>query len=457
MILLVTKMKLYNKPLVELNKINPQDITIAIYGLGKMGLPLAVVFAKRGFRVIGVDINKKIVAHINNGENPVLEEEGLFPLLKKVVRDGSLKATTDGIQASKDSDIKVILVPIYLDTHNNPDLNLLKDAVRKIAKGLQFGDIVILESTAPPGTTENYVGKMLEDLSGLKLNKDFGVAFCPERISSGTAIADIEGRLCPKIVGGSDLKTTSAAQLLYSKINKRPVITVQNPTVAEVIKISEESYRDVNIAFANNLYLLCRELGVDAFYVIKSCNTNPYCRILTPGPGVGGHCIPVYPYFIFNKTKSNHDLLKIARQINDSMSQHVINLVKEVLKEKNLNFSKANILILGIAYRAGVKEARLSPGIKIALELMSQTAGVYVYDPLFTEIEIKDFGLKFKKDFTNIDCVIIATDETKFTKLNWKKVAEQLRNKVVVDTKNIINIETLSNLGFTIRRIGYAK
>lgn len=450
-------MRLYNLSGPKSRNINPKDIVVAVYGLGKMGLPLAATFANKGFPVIGVDVNKKTVADINNGQNPVLEEKGLSTLVQKVVKNGLLKATTDGIQASKDSDIKVIIVPIFLDSKNNPDLSILKDVVEKIAKGLQFGDIVILESTAPPGTTQNYVGTMLERLSGLKLNKDFGVAYCPEQISSGTAIEDIEGRLCPKIVGGSDSKTTQIAEFIYSKINKRAVITVQNPTVAELIKVSEGIYRDVNIAFANNLYLLCKEFGVDAFDVIKACNTNPYCKILTPGPGVGGHCIPVYPYFIFNKTKSNHELLKLARKINDSMPQHVINLAKEALKEKNVPLNRANILILGVAYRAGVKEVRKSPGIKIARELIGKTKNVSVYDPLFTEIEIKNLGLKYKKNFLRLDCIIITTDETEFRNLNWKKVGNQMNSKALVDAKNIIDFETLSNLGFAIRRVGYAK
>lgn len=450
-------MKLYSQSAEKIKDLNPEELTIAVYGLGKMGLPLAAIFAKYGFPVIGVDINQKIVEKINNGENHVLEEKGLTPLVKKTVKNGLLKATTDGVQASKDSDIKVMIIPIYLDINNNPDLKILKDVLNKIAKGLQKGDIVILESTAPPGTTLNLVGKMLEQISGMILNKDFGVAHCPERISSGTAIKDIEGRLCPKIVGGSDLKTTAAVQYLYSKINKRGVIPMSSPTVAEIIKISEESYRDVNIAFANNLYLICKELGVNAFEIIKAANTNPYCKILAPGPGVGGHCIPVYPYFIFNKTKSNHELLKLARKINDSMSKHVIDLAKEALTEQNIPLSKAKILILGIAYRAGVKETRKSPGIKIAQEFVNKVANIYVYDPLFSEKEIKDLGLHCKKNFTDIDCIIITTDEIEFKKINWKKVGNQLNSKVIVDTKNVINYKTLSNLGFIIKSIGYAK
>lgn len=450
-------MKLYNLPSVKLNRLYPSKITIAVYGMGKIGLPLATVFANKGFHVIGVDIDKEVVEKINQGINPITGEPGLNQLLQRVVKKGYLNATTDAIYATKNSDIKIILVPIFIDEHNNPDTRILNNVVKKIAQGLQKGDIVILESTAPPGTTLTLIGKKLEQLSSLKLNKDFGVAHCPERISSKTAIKDIEGRLCPKIVSGSDLRTTKITEFIYRKVNKRGVITVQNPTVAELVKIWGEVYRDVNIAFANNLYLNCRELGVDALEVIKASNTNPYSKILTPGPGVGGHCIPVYPHFILKNTESNQDLLKIARKINDSMSKHVITLAKDALRETNTPLAKANILILGLTYREGVKEVRKSPGLKIAQELVSKTANVFAYDPLFSEKEIKEFGLQYKKGFSNIDCIIITTGEDVFKKMDWKKIGNQLREKVVVDTKDILNAKTLSSLGFVVRRVGYAK
>ena len=276
-------MKLYSQSTEKIKDINPKELNIAIYGLGKMGLPLATVFANKGFRVIGVDINEKIVTKINKGINPIVGEEGLDQLLKKVVKRHCLWATTDGIFASKTSDIKIIIVPVLVDDRSDPDLSILLDVTKTIAKGLNKGDIVILESTVPPGTTMELMGKTLEKISGLRLNKDFGIAHCPERISSGTAITDIEGRLCPKIVGGSDMKTASIANFLYRKINKLGVIIVQNPYVAELVKIWGEIYRDVNIAFANNLYLVCKEFGVDALEVIKASNTNPHSKILMPG------------------------------------------------------------------------------------------------------------------------------------------------------------------------------
>ena len=449
-------MKLYSLSEEKLKFIHTQEISIAVYGLGKMGLPLAIVFANQGFHVIGVDTNQNTVEKINKGQNPVIGEEGLDEMLKKVVKRRSLQATTDAVMASQNSDIKIILVPTYLDMRNNPDLSLVVDVVDKIAKGLKKGDIVILESTAPPGTTMNVIARMLEKKTGLKCNKDFGVAHCPERTSSGTALSDIMGRLDPKIIGGSDEKTAEIVKFIYEKINKKGVIPVTNTKVAELVKVWEGIYRDVNIAFANNLYLACREMGVDAREVIRACNTDVYSHILQPGPGVGGHCIPVYPYFILKNLKRKNSLLSLARKINDGMSYHTIQLIEEALQEKGKTLKDATVLLLGIAYRSGVKETRKSPGIKIANELKKYTQSVFVYDPLFSSGEVEKMKLSYKNDFKGIDCLVIATKEEAFKKINWKQVARSVSTRVVVDTQDLVDKDMLIKLGFSVRRIGYA-
>lgn len=329
--------------------------------------------------------------------------------------------------------------------------------VKKIAAGLKKGDLVILESTAPPRTTLDVIAVILERKSGLKLNKDFAVAHCPERTNSGTAIADIQGRINPKVVGASDSESLAIVKHIYGKINKMGIVPVKDTTTAELVKISEMVYRDVKIAYANSLALIGSELGIDAMDVIEAANTDADCHILTPGPGVGGHCIPVYPYFIFDKVHKHTDLLQASRLINDRMSEFAVDLIKGVLREKGKEMKKSSVLVMGIAYRGNVKETRLSPGIKIYHELEKKVGKIFAFDPLFNKAETEKMGMEFKDSFDGVDCVIIATDHKEFREINWGVIAKKMRTKTVVDGKRLINPKMMEKLGFSIRRIGYAK
>lgn len=273
------------------------EVTIAVYGLGKMGLPLAAVLANHGAKVIGVDINKKVVEMINNGINHINEEPGLSELVKKNVKEGRLKATTDGIWAAKQADIMIIIVPTLTDERGNLKLGPVYDVAEKISQGLEKGDIIITEATMPPGTTESLV-PILEK-SGLKLG-DFGLAHAPERTMTGTAIRDITGQY-PKIVGASDEKTLEAVIGIYETINKKGVIPVSSIKAAEAVKVFEGVYRDVNIALANELALWCEEHGLDALEVFKTANTQPYCHLHMPGAGVGGHCFSKNEFIFLEK------------------------------------------------------------------------------------------------------------------------------------------------------------
>jgi nucleotide sugar dehydrogenase len=423
-------MKCYGLSADEIRK-NIEKITVAVYGLGKMGLPLACVFADRGFNVIGVDINKNIVEKINSGENTVKEEEGLDELVRKVVKNKKLKAVLNSIEASKISDIHIIIVPTLLNKNKKPDLNIVKNLMEDISKGLEKGDIVITECTMPPGATESFI-PILEK-SGLKCGRDFGVAHCPERTSTGTAIRDISGQY-PKIVGGVDEKTNEVLEGIYNIINKKGVIKTDIKT-AEAIKVFEGIYRDVNIALANELAIYCEESGINAKEAFEKANTQPYCHLHNPGPGVGGHCIPVYPYFIMNKKT---ELTKISRKINDSMVDHVVNLTIKGLNGIRKEFKNSKILILGLSFRSGVKEVRNSPTIPLIKKLKKLKADVFLYDPLFTKKEIEEYA-KYKEDFENIDCIVIMTENKKFKNLNWKKSD----NIVIVDTKRVLDPEKI--------------
>ena len=395
-------MKIYGRDFSK--SLKKEGVKVAIYGLGKMGLPLAGVFAERGASVIGVDVNADVVASVNRGVNHVKEEHGLDELVERNVREGRLEATLDGADAARRADVMIIIVPAFLDEAKKADLGIIKDASEKIAQGLEKGDFVIVETTVPPGTTENFVKPILES-SGLKAGVDFGLAHCPERTSSGRAVVDISGAY-PKVVGGVDQISTDTAVGIYNVINERGVIPVSNSRTAEMVKIAEGLHRDVNIALANELAMVSDENGVDVWEVIEVANTDPNCNLHEPGAGVGGHCIPVYPWFVINGTGSTR-LIRTAREVNDSMSGHVVRKVSKELEKSGKPVSGSNVLVAGLVYRPGVKETYNTPAKRVIKELRDLGANVFGYDPVLSEDEMASFLNVRSPNGNKLDCTVV--------------------------------------------------
>jgi len=434
-------------------------VTVAVYGLGKMGLPLAAVFADKGAKVIGVDVDQKLVDEINKGRCPIANEPNLPEMLKANVARGRLSATTDGVAAAKESDMMLILVPCLLNSDKSPDLAAITAVCSSISRGLSKGDFVILETTVPPRTTKDVVLPILKQ-SGLK-EGEFGLAFCPERTSSGRAIRDITGAYM-KVVGGIDKESTETAEAIYSIVNKKGVITVSDTTAAEAVKLFEGIYRDVNIALSNELALVCREMGVSSTEVFPVVNEpfdeehqRYHVNLLRPGAGVGGHCIPVYPYFVLKTTKTDTKLIELARKINESMPFHMVDLIIEGLNELGRNVRGSNIFILGLAFRNGVKEARNSPAIPIIQRLRELHTNVFLYDPLFSKEEIESFGAAYSDSFDNMDCLVIVTDHKEFKEYDWERIGSRMRSKVIVGGRQIVEPEKARKLGFIYRGIGH--
>ena len=413
-----------------------ESIIITIFGLGKMGLPLAAVFADKGARVIGVDIDENRVEMINAGMNPVTEEPGLAELVKKNVEAGRLTATTDGVKAAKEADVMIILVPTMIDDHGNVNLGPVYDVTKKIAKGLEKGNIVITEATMPPGTTESLI-PILEEGSGLKIG-EFGLAHCPERTMTGTAIRDITGQY-PKIVGASDERTLKAVKAIYEVINAKGVIPMSSIRAAEAVKVFEGVYRDVNIALANELAMFCEEQNLDAWEVFKAANTQPYCHIHRPGAGVGGHCIPVYPWFVMNLSKRPTRLIRTARTLNDEMPAHMVELTLRALNDAGIAAKNANILVLGLTFRGDVYEFRKSPSIPYIQMMKEWSENIYVYDPVCDERDAERYGAKWFKGFEDMDAVVIMNDAREFRNLDLDDLATKLRTRVIVDGRGLVD------------------
>jgi len=414
---------------------------IAVWGLGKMGLPLSAILANSGFSVTGIDIDTERVKAVNNGDNPFPEEPGLNDLLTAV--KGTLKATTEPVEA----DIHIIIIPILLK-REHADFSILIDVLQKISTVLRKGDIVVLESTAPPGTCDTIVTPVLEK-TGLTAGKDFGVAHCPERTMAGSAIADITEKY-PKIVGASDPKTLKTIVELYSTINKKDVRVMEDTKTAEAVKVFEGVYRDVNIALANELALYCERKGIDVTSVIDAANSQPYCHLHEPGAGVGGHCIPVYPYFIMD---DETHLIRTARKINKNMPIHVVELAEKKMNIHSIPLRKAAVLLLGIAFRGGVREERFSPFFTIKDEFSKKGINVCAYDPLYTKEEIERYGVTYKNDFSGVDALILLTDHEQFCRLDWNLIY-QSGVRIVIDGRNMLDGQVLKEKGFDYTGIG---
>jgi len=409
------------------------ELPVAVYGLGKMGLPLAAAFAELTGNTIGIDIDQGRVERINRGECPVEREPGLADLVERTVEADDFRASTDPSDASA-ARIHIVLVPTLLDEANHPDLSMLEAAVDAVGTALSPADLVVVESTVPPGTCRSVVRPRLETTSGLSAD-EFGVAHCPERTASGRALQDIRGAY-PRVVGGDDEVSTDTASLVYDELTDNDVIPVANATTAAAVKVFEGVYRDANIAIANELAGLADELGIDVVEAIQAANTQPFCEIHRPGPGVGGHCIPVYPYFLVNGCETDTPLLRKAREVNEGMPAQTVSQLADLLTDAGKKVADSHVLVFGVAYRTGVDETRFSPGLAIAAELADRGAFVVLADPVVdcTELDYPAVDVDTLQ-LADFDAAVVATAHEEVSSIDWEK-----GDLVVLDGRRALDI-----------------
>jgi nucleotide sugar dehydrogenase len=358
---------------------------ITVVGLGKIGQPLAALYASRGHQVIGADVNPAVVAALNAGRATVVNEPGLDSMVAEVAAAGRLRATVDTAEAVAATEAVLVAVPMLIDAAQALDYRMIDAAFASIASGLQRDTLVLLETTVPVGDTRMRFGARLEQ-SGLKMGRDFWLAFSPERVQSGRVFRDLDGY--PKVVGGVDEESGRRAQQFYREALGAPVLPVSSADAAEFCKLAESVYRDVNIGLANELALSAERSGLDITEIIAAANSEPQSYLHAPGIGVGGHCIPVYPYLLL--ARGPHPIVAAARAVNERMPAHAADLLADRLG----SLAGRTVLILGLAYRAGVKESMLSPATALASILSERGARPLVHDPLFTEAEIAALGLE---------------------------------------------------------------
>ncbi|ELZ98000.1 UDP-N-acetyl-D-mannosaminuronic acid dehydrogenase [Haloferax mucosum ATCC BAA-1512] len=422
-------------------------VPVAVYGLGKMGLPLAAVYADVTGNVVGVDIDADVVQTVNDGGCHVAKEPGLPELVAEQVECGAFRATTDSVAAARSAAVHVVIVPTPLTEDREPDLAAFEAVLDSIADGLALGDTVIVECTVPPGTSADLVVPYLESKSGVSRD-EFGVAFCPERTSSGRALRDITASH-PKVVGGVDSESTRVAALLYGEITSNEVIPVCDATTAEAVKLFEGVYRDVNIALANELARVRDDLGIDVTAAIEAANTQPYCNIHAPGPGVGGHCIPWYPYFITSRVETETPLLHTARAVNDSMPTFTADTLRDELAATGRDIADSTVAVLGVTYRPGVAETRATPAAGVIDRLCDLGATVVAADPMLDADSIASFGatpvsLSALAE-RELDAVVVVTPHEEFDDIDWAAFDDL----VVIDGRG-----TLGDIGHRVYQIG---
>ncbi|MFE0625071.1 nucleotide sugar dehydrogenase [Priestia aryabhattai] len=420
---------------------------VTVVGLGKIGLTLAAVFANNSFNVLGVDINEEVVDSVNKGISHVKNEPGLEQLVQNAFKNQTLVATSNTSEAVNQSEIVVVIVPVLIDEQNNVDYHFIDPAVEAIGRGIQKGTLVIFETTLPTGDTRNRFGKKIEETSGLKAGEDFYLAYSPERVYSNRIIEDL--KKYPKVVGGLNKESLNKASLFYQKALNCSLIEVSSLETAEFSKVAECVYRDVNIALANELAKFADEKGVNMSEVIESSNSQPFSNLHFPGLGVGGHCIPIYPYFFINSGLKN-GLTQLAREVNDKMSDYGITKIENTIG--SLHYK--NILILGLAFRENVKETTKSSTLLLINHLKQKQANIFLNDPLFTDNEIANYATPLSlndKMISKIDVIILQAFHKQYASLDFK---DFVNCKIILDGRNSLNKEMINQLGIKYKGIG---
>lgn len=413
-------------------KLKNKTAKLGVVGLGYVGLPLAVEKAKAGYNVTGFDVQEKKVDSVNKGINYI--GDIIDTDLKNLVQTGKLKATTD-FSFVRDVDTVCIAVPTPLDLYKQPDLSYVISSTRSVAKYVHKGMLVVLESTTYPGTTEEVCKPILEE-SGLKCGVDFFLAFSPERVDPGNKMYKTKNT--PKVVGGCTRECTEVAAMLYRSVLQSEVYEVSSPAVAEMEKILENTFRNINIALANEMAILCNRMGIDVWEVVDAAKTKPYGFMpFYPGPGLGGHCIPLDPFYLEWKAKEydyHTKLIETSGIINDYMPEYVVEQAMKLLNTQKKAMNGSKVLLLGVAYKKDIDDLRESPALKVIDNLIKNDAEIIYNDPYipeFTHNNVKYVSQDLDKSVKEADIVIITTDHSDY---DYEKIAAEA--KIIYDTRN---------------------
>jgi nucleotide sugar dehydrogenase len=442
-----------------IQSIQTGNIVVSTVGIGRIGLPTALSFANSGLPTIGVDINIELVNMINSGKFPLKDEPGYDTIFEKCIKNKNFSATTQIHEALQVSDVILLSLPTPMNENNIPDYSALKTVAKQLHDHLVPHSLVIVESTIEPGFIENELIPIIEgDDKKFKAGENFGIGVCPETANPGQILNDFEK--LPRLVGAINEKIADVITRIYKHVFTVDLIPMPDCKTANAVKLTTNVFRDLNIAFINELAILFEFLEIDTQKVLEAAKTKYNFQIHYPGPGVGGPCLPVNSYQLLNTAKKFDknllETIKVGRKVNEKMPSHIINLLKSCFKKAQKDFSNSQILVLGISYKADVKDIQLTPAEPIIKILKDLNAQVKIYDPFFKNSEI--FGIKTESDLISSikksDAILLLTNHKEFHDLDPIFLANNLRTPIVVDSRGVIDHYKAKNAGLIFRGLG---
>ena len=438
------------------NSLELKSLKVCIVGIGRIGLPTALSFAKSGLQTIGADINEKLVDSINAGNFPLKDEPGYEDIFNTVRKNGNFSATTDINDAISKSNLILLSLPTPMDKNNIPTYLALESVGKQLNEYLQSNSLVVVESTIEPGFIENVMIERIEMGGRLKAGKNFTIGVCPENANPGEILHDFTN--LPRLVGGIDEQVTKIIALIYDFVFSVELVTMPDCKTANAVKLTTNVFRDVNIAFVNELSLMFEKLGIDTLRVLDAAKRKYNFQIHYPGAGVGGPCLPINSYQFLNTAKmtgSELNIIKHGRAINEKMPDHVINLTLDGFKKCNKSIKDSTVLILGVSYKPDVKDIQLSPAEIIINRLKVLGAKIKIYDPYYMGDEV--FGINVEHDIQdilpNVDASVIVTAHKEFQEIN-PKIFTKMKTPILIDSRGVIDISSANDAGLVFRGLG---
>ena len=441
------------------DSLKSKNLRVCVVGIGRIGLPTALSFAKSGLSTIGVDINETLVENINSGIFPLKDEPGYEEIFQNVIKNKNFSATTKIEEAVPNSDVILLSLPTPMDENNIPDYSALRNVGSKLSEILPPNSLVIVESTIEPGFIEDDMISIITKTGRLKLSENFFIGVCPENANPGEILHDFTN--LPRLVGGISNEITKTIKAIYNFVFSVELIEMPDCKTANAVKLTTNVFRDINIAFVSELSLMFEKLGIDTNKVLDAAKKKYNFQVHYPGAGVGGPCLPINSYQLLNTAKrvgSNLSMIESGRKINEKMPDHVIELTQNAFKECQKSIQNSEILILGVSYKPNVKDIQLTPAEKIIKKLENLGAKIRIYDPYFISKEV--FGINveenIEKIISTLDAAIIVTGHDEFKKLDIS-LFNKMKNPILIDTRGIIDPMTAQHAKLIFRGLGRGK